>query len=806
MTMPKHRLLIYVFFIILSFSGYSQNKILQTKSINEKITINALLDEDVWQSADIATNFVMLEPDNGVAIAPEKEAIVRVLYDNEAIYISAFLKDNQPKEILREMTQRDNFGTADHFGVYINGLNDGQQDFRFFVSAAGVQMDCIATEGNEDFSLDAIWDSDVAITKEGWTVEMRIPYAALRFSKEIVQTWGINFYREIKRDRQKYTWNLVSLEVGALLPQTGRLEGIQNIQPPTRLFFIPYSSYYYENNSTTSNHTFKGGMDIKYGINDSFTLDAILIPDFGQALYDNVELNLTPFEQQFNENRPFFTEGTDLFNKGGLLYSRRIGGNPSTFATSDNKDVDVRNPTTINLINALKISGRTKSGLGVGVLNAVTEQTFADAYNRVTKEQTRIEVEPVTNYNVFVIDQRFNQNSSVAFVNTNVTRNGLFKDANVSALVYDLNTTNNRYNLSGEVKYSFINRYGTNKNKEGVNTSISIGKKGGKWRYNGALDYVSENYDPNDLGINFITNYHGGYTNLNYRILNPTKLLNTFRINYNNYLEIQNTSGRLQQAQFNFDIRGTTLKNDFFSFALYLSPIKVFDFYEARTDNRFVTIPENIFSSLTISTNYNRPFALDISPYSKIFQEKDRAMYGITISPRYRFSDRFLLTYILDMFRQNSDKGFATFDSLNEAVFSNRDRRTVSNEVLSKYAISPTMTLNLVARYYWSISENRNYLALNNDGSFITDNLFSRDTNINYNTLNFDLSYSWWFAPGSEISILYRNNGTTVANAINRNIGPNFSNLIDTNLNTIFSVSVRYFIDYNELKGVFSGK
>ena len=803
MFMPKLSIPSTILFIIISVSGYSQKKVIQTHAVEAKISIDAKLLEPAWQLATTATNFIMLEPDNGVAIAPEKETEVRVLYDNEAIYISALLKDNEPDKILREMTQRDNFGTADHFGVYINGFNDGQQDFRFFVSAAGVQMDCIATEGNEDFSLDAIWASDVAITDEGWVVEMRIPYAALRFSKEKVQTWGINFYREIKRDRQKYTWNPVNLEVGALLPQTGRLEGIENIQPPTRLFFITYSSYYFENNQTTSSNTIKGGMDIKYGINDSFTLDAILIPDFGQTVYDNVELNLGPFEQQFYENRPFFTEGTDLFNKGGLLYSRRIGGRPSTYATSDNPDIDVKNPTSVNLINAVKVSGRTKSGLGIGILNAVTERTFADAYDKVTGKTTAIEVEPLTNYNVLVLDQRFNQNSSVSFVNTNVTRNGLFRDANVSAFIYDLNTTNNRYNLSGDMKYSYINRYGTSENKNGISSSIGIGKKGGKWRYNAGGNYVSENYDPNDLGINFITNYHGGYANLAYRILNPTKLFNSFRVSYNNYLEIQNTSGRLQQAQFNFDLSSTTRKNDYIAFALYINPLKVYDFYEARTDNKFVTIPRNLFSSLTLSTNYNRKFALDLNPYVKVFDEKDRILYGVTISPRYRFSDRLLMTYSVDMYRQNSDKGFATEDQNEEAVLANRDRRTVSNELSSKYAINPRMTLNLAARYYWSISENRAYLTLKDDGTLVADSPFVGDTNLNYNTINFDLTYSWWFAPGSELSVLYRNNGTNLTNLINRNIAPNFTNLIDSNLNTIFSIRIRYFIDYNALKSNF---
>ena len=802
MTMPNSRIIQLFFITIISISAYSQKKTLQTHSITEKISIDGKVNEAAWESVLSATNFVMQEPDNGAAIASEKEASVRVLYDNEAIYISAILKDNQPNEILKEITQRDNFGTADHFGVYINGFNDGQQDFRFFVSAAGVQMDCIATEGDEDYSWDAIWDSDVTITAEGWVVEMRIPYAALRFSKEKIQTWGINFYREIKRDRQKYTWNPVNLEIGALLPQTGQLVGIENITPPTRLFFIPYSSYYYENNTTTSSHTFKAGMDIKYGINDSFTLDAILIPDFGQTVYDNVELNLGPFEQQFNENRPFFTEGTDLFNKGGLLYSRRIGGSPS-YTVSNTETITAENPTSVNLINAVKVSGRTKNGLGIGVLNAITERTFANAYDNVTQKSSKIEVEPLTNYNVLVVDQRFNQNSSVSFINTNVTRNGSFRDANVSALVYDLNTKNNRYNLSGDLKYSYINRYGTAENKEGVSSFIGIGKKGGKWRYNGGFNYVSKDYDPNDLGINFVTDYHGGYTNLAYRILNPTKLFNTFRINYNNYLEIQNTSGRLQQAQFNIDITANTRKNDYLAFELYVNPIEVYDFYEARVDGRFVTIPQNVYTSLILSTNYNRKFALDIAPYSKFFNEKDRMMYGITIAPRYRFSNQLLMSYSLDMFRQNSDRGFADEDENDEIVFAERDRRTVTNELSVKYALNPKMTLNLTARYYWSISENREYLSLNNDGSLVGDNPYTSDTNINYNTLNFDLSYSWWFAPGSQISVLYRNNGTTYTNVINRNISPNFNNLIDSNLNTIFSVSVRYFIDYNAVKNIF---
>ncbi|TEB41460.1 hydrolase, partial [Flavobacterium circumlabens] len=169
----------------------------------------------------------------------------------------------------------------------------------------------------------------------------------------------------------------------------------------------------------------------------------ILIPDFGQAKYDDQILNLGPFEQQFNENRAFFTEGTDLFNKGKMFYSRRIGGKPSVEPDLKDNEEIIENPQNVNLINALKVSGRTKKGLGVGILNAVTEKTFATIKDTVTGETRKAIIEPLMNYNVLVLDQRFRKNSSVTFINTNVTRNGHFRDSNVSGLAWDLNTKAN---------------------------------------------------------------------------------------------------------------------------------------------------------------------------------------------------------------------------------------------------------------------------------------------------------------------------------------------------------------------------
>ena len=215
--MPKFQSIALFFLIFYSFNTYSQKKILLAKSIIENITIDGKINEEIWKTASIATDFIMFEPDNGKPISADKKTEVKVLYDNNAIYIAALLYDNEPDKIKKEITNRDVFGVSDNFSVYINGFNDGQQDFRFFVSSAGVQMDCLATEESEDFTWDAIWDSEVTLTDFGWVVEMRIPYAALRFSNADKQTWGLNFMREIKRDVQKYTWNRVDTKIGAVI-------------------------------------------------------------------------------------------------------------------------------------------------------------------------------------------------------------------------------------------------------------------------------------------------------------------------------------------------------------------------------------------------------------------------------------------------------------------------------------------------------------------------------------------------------------------------------------------------------------
>ena len=789
----------YLFCVVTSiFSVAQTKKSIATEKISKPITIDANLNEDAWKNVSIASDFIMFDPDNGRPIDVKKKTEVKILYDDQAIYISALLYDDEPSKIMREITERDDFGSSDTFGIYINGYNDGQQDFRFFVTAAGGQVDCLATEQlGEDYSWNAIWESKVKITEFGWAVEMKIPYAALRFSNEAQQTWGLNFVREIRRDRQTYTWTHVDSKIGAVIPQAGILNGIQNIKTPTRLFLIPYASFYLNGSEhQKAKGEFKGGLDIKYGINDAFTLDAILVPDFGQTKFDNVILNLGPFEQQFNENRPFFTEGTDLFSKGDLLYSRRIGQTPNFYPDLAENESIKDYPSAINLLNALKVSGRDKSGMGIGFLNAITEKTSARVENEADGSQREVIVSPLTNYNVTVFDQRFNQNSSVTFINTNVTRNGSYRDANVTGLLFDLNNKTNKYNLEGALKSSSIRDV---ENSNGVNASLFLAEKSGNFRHSIGAEYISKDFDNNDLGINFKTNYYSVSGNSNYRILNPNKTFNAFRINLNSYFEFYTPTNQIQSSNFNVNMSATTKKNHYYGGGINFNPFKNYDYYEPRTANRYFVNPETLGGFLNFSSNYNNKFALDLSPYMTHVLNENRYESGIEISPRYRFNDAFSMVYSFDFARQQNDVGFIDRDA-DEIIFARRNRNTFTNSITSKFSISSEMNFNLSVRHYWSLAENNQINTLNSDGSLAPNTTYTGNKNSNFSSWNLDLSYSWWFAPGSQMSILYRNNAATFDRNINKNFNSNFSNLFNDNLSHVLSFSVRYFIDYNQAK------
>ena len=284
---------------------------LEARRITEPLKLDGALDEPAWQTAPIATDFIQNSPNPGPHEKYPTE--VRILYDDANLYIGAVMHDISPDSILREMGTRDGFGNTDFFGVFFDTYHDKLNGYSFFVTPAGVQLDArYSPAGGEDYSWNAVWDSRTALRGTDWVAELRIPYSALRFSPQAEQLWGLNFIRQRKRENQVFLWNEVRPAVDGFVNQWGELTGLRDVKPPLRLSLTPYVSAYLDHypynakgvKNTTSR--FNGGADVKWGINESFTLDATLVPDFGQTQSDNRVLNLTPFEVQYNENRAFF--------------------------------------------------------------------------------------------------------------------------------------------------------------------------------------------------------------------------------------------------------------------------------------------------------------------------------------------------------------------------------------------------------------------------------------------------------------------------------------------------------------------
>jgi len=414
------KLLIVILAISLYGYAFTQQldltkKQLKASRTNTSFKIDGELSEMDWQGAAIATDLIVNEPNLGEK--PSQRSEIKIVYDDAALYIGAVLYDTSPDSILREITQRDDIGNSDWFGIFLSPYEDGINGEGFIVSAAGGQFDAKYSAFGEDNNWDAVWHSAVQHTSEGWVVEMKIPYSAIRFPNVAEHTWGINFGRSIRRIQEKSFWSKIDPNVNGFLNQFGQLSGIQNIKSPVRLSATPFVAVYgekYKDNaadpSTSWGRSFNAGMDVKYGINDAFTLDMTLIPDFGQARSDNQVLNLSPFEVRFDENRQFFTEGLELFNKGNLFYSRRVGGTPINFYNVEDQltstEEIVNNPQQTQLINAAKVSGRTQKGLGIGIFNAVSAKEYASVEDTETGAKRNIQTSPITNYNVSVFDQK----------------------------------------------------------------------------------------------------------------------------------------------------------------------------------------------------------------------------------------------------------------------------------------------------------------------------------------------------------------------------------------------------------------
>lgn len=790
--------------LLISHTIMAQNKkSVEAIAISSPLTIDAELNEDVYKLAKPATDFTQLQPNNGKPSLQASE--VYFFFDQTSVYVGALLHDSAPDSIFNYFTERDDIGMADYFGVYIDPYNEGQLAYGFFLTPASVQTDIKAVKrdyDSEDGNWNAVWESKAKITKEGWVLEMRIPYSALRFPEKDIHTWGLNMFRNIRRYNSNNSWNFVDRNVSGFIHQQGIMTGISNIKPPVRLSLSPYASSYleYKNGKSSPDFVYKGGMDLKYGVSESFTLDMMLIPDFGQIQSDDKQLNLSPYELFYDEKRQFFTEGTELFQRGDVFYSRRIGASPKFKDNADNSllknEIVDYSPSETQLINASKLSGRNADGWGIGMLNAMSLSSYAKLRDTITGKTRQVLVQPFTNYNVSVVDKSLRNNSYISLINTNMqVYNNPFV-ANVTATEFQLRDKTKTYALSGKAGLS---TRGDTAKETGFYSKLGFDKNSGKLNYGIFQEIISDKYNTNDMGYLRRNNQMLTESYIYYQHIEPSGVINEWNANlWWDYYRIIHPSAVFNHefgfnafARFknNYNVQlnagGSTDKNDY---------------YEPRVKGRYFIDPRFIFYNININTDRRKSLSCFVHYGGSVRPETDQYRNSVDVGLFMRIGRRLQLNYSWSISSNPNNKGYVDrTDDDKHIYFAKRDLSTIEEILEASYSFNNKTSFHIRTRHYWSSSKNKQYYVLQQDGTLTSNTLYTENNDNNYNAFSNDASFRWIFAPGSEMSIVWKSTLDADSDFVTTNYERNLRRTWDGEQANSISLKVLYYVDYNTL-------
>lgn len=791
-------LLLISFLVAFNSKSQTPRQIHAYKLVDEDIVIDGLKNDLAWQKAIPSGDFTQYRPNPGKL--PSQKTEVQFAFDNQYFYLFARMYDSAPDSILKQISGRDRMDNTDEFGFWISTYNDGNNAFGFSTNPEGVQVDRIISQGFSDRSWNAAWRVVTSIDAEGWTAEFKIPLGQIRFSqleKDKEQIWGINFSRVIRRHRETSYWHPVDpARDGFKINDSGELKGLRGIEPPPRFTLYPYVSAYANTRNGEFEYDLNGGMDLKAGIGEAFTLDMTLIPDFGQVIADNLILNLSPYEVQLVDNRPFFTEATEIFNKTNLFYSRRVGEEGT-------------------LINATKLSGRTSGGLGVGAFQAIS-----------------IEDEIVTSYSIAALDQNLPNNSFVHGISTLVMREGSGDDALVQALKFGVRDKSNTYQISGTAGYNQIYTKNDEVEDFGYTWELGLSKITGKFTFELFHSMESEYYNPNDMGYLQAPNEVTDAISISYRNIEPLERF----LRLGGSCGIINTQLHTPRESnftlFTADVFGLSSNFQFAKVSLESQFIKGKDFFEPRIDGMYWNTPRWIRPTFTISTDYRKRFAIDID-YTRGYVEDPNSDWEVKfgeISPRFRVNDRLNFIYSFEWDNKYDEQGFTKLGPIGpnyiarspaglawienpaviseeiESIFARRDFMTNNHLLRGTYALSNKATIDLRVRHNWSTVDIKEYFVLQQNGDLLASDFWTIDedgTSVddrNYNAWSVDLGLRWFFSPGSELSFVWKNLLYSDGQSLPAHYFDNWETMLEEQFSNSLSFKALFFVDYSTLK------
>ena len=805
-------------------------------------------DDAVWATAQRIDDFTQFDPKPNGAATHRTE--FRVAYDDKNLYAFVRMYDPHPDSILHALSRRDQRGPSDQIKLVIDSYHDRRSGFEFCVNPDGVKRDfSMSDDGNEDASWDGIWDVATAVDSLGWTAEFRIPLSQLRYPAADQHVFGFGVWRDIERYKERDAWPDYDPRKSGLSSQLGDLVGLTGLTSARRVEAAPYTvtknveklsdaGIYSRAQQTTI------GGDLKLGVTPNVTIDATVNPDFGQVEADPAVVNLTAFETFFAERRPFFVEGTSLYQfalncyivvdcstNEGLFYSRRIGRTPSLLGTYGDNGTAQATPITA----AAKVTGRTEQGLSFGVLDAVTPRVPGVA------GQT---VEPGANYAVVRAQQDWDAGrTGLGIIATGVDRTldpstapYLHRNAYALGANFRQRFANNNYELDAQVAGSQVNGSAaailatqensvhyyqqpgagagvdsTRTSLGGYEAQLKFGKYGGGiTRFESSIVRLSEGFDVNDLGYLRRADITDWSTWASLVFKDPTSWYRWAQLNANHWLKYNGAGDKIDHGVNvnghvgltgvleNWDAHlGGTVANVTSTVCdrctrggpVLRESAGFFPWGGINTDSR-QTVSGGIWFNYGI-TDGGRSYSTSYSPY-------------LNIKAGTRFTTSFSFGYSTNV---NDSQWFGNFTdsatNVTHYAFGHLDQTTVSASARVNYTATPNLTFEFYAapfvsngtytnlRQVSATPEAANYLDRFAPYTIPAGN----DVQFKYAQLRTNSVVRWEYSPGSTLFVVWqhgREDSESLAST--RTWVSDFNGLLDLHPENTFLVKLAYWI------------
>lgn len=711
-----------------------------------EISIDGKLDEPVWQNATWQDDFTQYEPSEGKK--PSQKTEFAILLDENHLYIGFKCWDSSPDSIVQRLTRRDEMD-GDFVAVQFDSYFDKRTAFSFMANAAGIKNDfIISNDGeNEDNTWDPIWMVKTSRDNKGWYSEMKIPLTQLRFKGDSEQTWGLQIGRMLFRKQEVSLWQASSKKTSGWVSQYGELRGLKNLKSRKVADFIPYVVARTDRFEKEEGNPFKqsgkknqldGGLDGKIGLTNNLTLDFTINPDFGQVEADPSQVNLTSFETFFQEKRPFFIEGKNIlsfplmFGDGdlaseNLFYSRRIGRRPHN--SPDLADDEyMKAPEFTSILGAAKVTGKTKSGWSLGLLESLTSEEFARISNGSERREM---IEPFTNYTIGRVQKDFNKgNTLLGGIFTSVNRNlaeeqlnYLHKSAYSGGIdfihkwhnkdwEFDFSTYFSRVEGSTEAikntqeswihgfqrpDASYLKLDSSRTSLSGQGGKIVFGKYGGKLKFMAATAWKSPGLELNDVGYMRQADNILEVIWVGYRIFEPFSIFRNLNLNFNQWTE-WNFGGELTGPGGNINAH-TQLKNYWnFHWGVNING-------EGLSSAELRGGP-----ALKVTGTKNMWFAFGSNDQKRLTGEaqfmvlggnenNSKKMFDCGISFGYRPSKNLKITLSPNFNKNNDELQYVTqqdYSNKTDYIFARIHQRTLSASLRINYIITPNLSIQ-----YW---------------------------------------------------------------------------------------------------------